>query len=148
MFSLRNVKSEEQAQVSSGRLFHAHAAATGKLRSSRVARRVNGTCCVVVSAEQRHRRATISDVGRRLSDRYAVLHVLMLHRTEIWAVWRPQLGRKKVWRFLMQQFNCCTFAAQCASALSCWNKVVTRHCVSLAAVCRHYDVVKQHRRSQ
>ena len=47
--------------------------------------------------------------------------------TEIWAVWRPQVGRKKVWRFLTQQFNCCTCAARCAGTLSCWNKVVTRH---------------------
>ena len=41
------------------------------VRSPRVARRVDGTCSVVVSAERRHRRPTISDVGRRLSDRYA-----------------------------------------------------------------------------
>ena len=46
---------------------------------------------------------------------------LVIHRTEIWAVWRPQAGRKKVWRFLTQQFNCCTCAARCAGALSCWN---------------------------
>ena len=40
--SLRNVKSKEQARVSSGRLFHARAgaAATGKAQSPRVARRV------------------------------------------------------------------------------------------------------------
>jgi len=25
---------------------------------------------------------------------------LVIHRTEIWAVWRPQAGHKKVWRFL------------------------------------------------
>ena len=50
---------------------HALAAATGKARSPRVARQVDGTCSVVVSAERRHRQATISDVGRRLSDRYA-----------------------------------------------------------------------------
>jgi len=50
---------------------------------------------------------------------------LVIHRTEIWAVWRSQLGRKKVWRFLTQQFDCCTCAVQCASALSCWNKVIT-----------------------
>jgi len=49
---------------------------------------------------------------------------LVIYRTEIW---RPQVGRKKVWRFLTQQFNCCTCVAQCAGALSCWNKVVTRH---------------------
>jgi len=42
---------------------------------------------------------------------------IIIHRIEIWAVWRPQVGRKKVWRFLMQQFNCCTCAAQCAGAL-------------------------------
>ena len=46
---------------------------------------------------------------------------LVVHRTEIWAVWRPQIGRKKVWCFLTQQFNCCTCAARCAGALSCWN---------------------------
>ena len=37
---------------------------------------------------------------------------LVIHRTEIWAVWRPPVGRKKVWRFLTQQFNCCTCAAR------------------------------------
>ena len=35
---------------------HALAAATGKARSPRVARRVDGTCSVMVSAERRHRR--------------------------------------------------------------------------------------------
>jgi len=39
---------------------------------------------------------------------------LVIHRTEIWAVWRPQIWRKKVWRFLTHQFNCCMCAAQCA----------------------------------
>jgi len=63
---------------------------------------------------------------------------LVIHRTEIWAVWRPQVGRNKVWHFLMQQFNCCTCAAWCAGALSCWNRVVTRH-----SACRwqQYDVI-------
>ena len=28
---------------------------------------------------------------------------------------------KNVWCFLTQQFNCCTCAARCAAALSCWN---------------------------
>ena len=37
-----------------------------------------------------------------------------IHMTEIWAVWRPQVGRKNVWRFLMQQCNCCLCAARCA----------------------------------
>ena len=46
---------------------------------------------------------------------------LVIHRTEIWAVWRPLLGCKKVSHFLMQQFNCCMCEAQCAGALSCWN---------------------------
>ena len=46
-----------------------------------------------------------------------------------------QVGHKKVRHLLTQQFNCCTYAARCAGALSCWNtKVVTGHCVSLAAV--------------
>jgi len=53
----------------------------------------------------------------------------VIHRTEIWAVWRPQVGRKKVWLFLTQQFNRCTCAARCADALSVLveHKVVTRH---------------------
>jgi len=46
---------------------------------------------------------------------------LVIHRTEIWAVWRPQVGCRKVRRFMTQQFNCCTCAARCAGALSCWN---------------------------
>jgi len=25
---------------------------------------------------------------------------LVIHRTEIWVVWRPQVGRRKVWRCL------------------------------------------------
>jgi len=25
---------------------------------------------------------------------------LVIHRTEIWAVWKPQVGRNKFWRFL------------------------------------------------
>ena len=58
---------------------------------------------------------------------------LVIHRTEIWTVWRPQVGRKKVWRFLMQQFNCCTFAAQCAGALSCWNTNSLPDTVHIAA---------------
>ena len=77
---LRNVTSEDQARVSGGRLFYARPAGTGKARSPRVARRVDGTCSVVVSPERRQRRATISDVGdirdrhvgRRLSDAGAV----------------------------------------------------------------------------
>ena len=47
---------------------------------------------------------------------------LVIYRTEIWAVWRPQVGCKKVWHFLTQQLNCCTCAVRCAGALSCWKK--------------------------
>ena len=46
---------------------------------------------------------------------------LVINGTEIWAVWRPQVGRKKVWHFLTQLFNCCTCVVRCACALSCWN---------------------------
>ena len=56
---------------------------------------------------------------------------LVIHTTEIWAVWRPLVRRKKVWHFLMQQFNCCTCAARCAGALSSWNKVITSSMMSL-----------------
>jgi len=44
---------------------------------------------------------------------------LVIHRIGIWAVWWPQLGCKRVWRFLAQQFNCCTCAAHSAGALHC-----------------------------
>jgi len=63
---------------------------------------------------------------------------LVIHRTEIWAVWRPQLERNKVWRFLTQQFNCCMFAMQCVGSLFCWNKVVTKHS---AYRWQQYDVI-------
>jgi len=46
---------------------------------------------------------------------------LVIHRTEISAIWRPQVGRKKVWRFLTPTLNCCTCSARCAGALPCWN---------------------------
>jgi len=52
----------------------------------------------------------LSKVNRMLHDSSD----LVIRRTEIWAVWRSQFGRKKGWRFLTQQFNCCTCAAQCA----------------------------------
>jgi len=54
---------------------------------------------------------------------------LIIHGTEIWAAWKPQVGRKKVWHFLMQHYNCCMCTAWCTGALTCWNKVVTRHSV-------------------
>ena len=74
---------------------------------------------------------------------------LVVHRTEIWAVWRPQLRRKKVWRFLTQQFNCCTcvrgLPVHCPAGTQSHYQTL---CVSLAAVWRQYDVVKQHGKSQ
>ena len=63
---------------------------------------------------------------------------LVIHRTEIWVGWRPQVGRGNVWLLLTQQFNCCTCAARCAGTLSCWNKVVTRHS---AYYRQQYDVI-------
>jgi len=76
LFGMSKVRSSwlESLIMIYSRLFHARAAATGKAQSPRVARRVDGTCSVVVSTERRQRRrATICDVGRRLSvsDRYA-----------------------------------------------------------------------------
>jgi len=60
---------------------------------------------------------------------------LVVHRTEIWAVWRPQLRRKKVWRFLTQQFNCCTcvrgLPVHCPAGTQSHYQTL---CVSLAAV--------------
>ena len=67
----RKDSSDEAALICAGRLFYARAAATRKARSPRVARRVGSTSSVVVSAERRWRWATNSDVGRRLSARYA-----------------------------------------------------------------------------
>ena len=69
--SRRNVSIEEAALVCGSRLFHARAAATGNARSPRVDRRVDGTSNVGESTERRRRWATISDVSRRLSVRYA-----------------------------------------------------------------------------
>ena len=60
----------------------------------------------------------------------------VIHRTEIWAVWRPLVGRKKVWRFLTQQFNCCTYVRSAV----CWCTVLLEQsryqtlCVSLATL--------------
>ena len=50
---------------------------------------------------------------------------LIIHRTDIWAIWRLQVGRKKVWYFLTQPFNCCTCTVRCTVLLE--HKVVTRH---------------------
>jgi len=48
-------------------------------------------------------------------------------------VWR----RKKVWRFLTQQFKCCTYVARCAGALSCWNTKSLPNTLRVVA----YDVI-------
>jgi len=75
---------------------------------------------------------------------------LVIHRTEIWAVCRPQFGRKKVWCFLTQQFNCCTCAVRYAGELSCQNTESLPDILRIAgsAIWRHYDIVKQYRRRQ
>jgi len=60
---------------------------------------------------------------------------LVIYRTEIWAVWRPQLGRKKVWRF----FAAAVQLLHVRGAM-CWCIVLLEQsryqtpCVSLAAV--------------
>ena len=58
---------------------------------------------------------------------------LVIHRTDIWAVWRPPVGRKKVWRFLTQQFNCCTCVVWRWTVLLEQSHYQTL-CISLAAV--------------
>jgi len=70
----------------------------------------------------------------------------VIHRTEIWAVWRPEVGCQKVWH--TQQFSCCTCAAQCAlscgqlllpaPAASCWN---TKSLLNTAYRWQQYDVI-------
>ena len=71
LVSRRNVSIEEAALVCGSRLFHARAAATGNAWSPRVDRWVDSTSNVGESTERRWRRATISDVSRGLSTRYA-----------------------------------------------------------------------------
>ena len=83
LVSLRNVKSEEQARVSSGRLFHARAAATGKARSPRVARRVDGTAVF-----KRCRRTKVSAIDKLT---FRLIRAL------------PEA----LWRNLLSTFHCC-----------------------------------------
>jgi len=55
---------------------------------------------------------------------------LVIHRTEILAVWRSQVGPKNVWCFLTQQFICYTCTARSAFyryTVLLEHKVVTRH---------------------
>ena len=73
---------------------------------------------------------------------------LAIHRTEICVVWRSQVGLKKVWRLSMQQFNCCTYVAQCALCPAGTKSLPDTLCVSLAAVWCHYGVTKHNQRSQ
>jgi len=66
---------------------------------------------------------------------------LVIYRTEIWAVWRPQVGPKNVWRFLTQQFDCCTCTARsalCPYTVLLEHKIVTRHS---AYRWQQYDVI-------
>jgi len=66
---------------------------------------------------------------------------LIIHRTEIWAVWRPQVGPKKVRRFLMQKskvLSCCTCGAVCRCTVLLEAKVVTRQS---AYRWHQYDVI-------
>ena len=47
---------------------------------------------------------------------------LIIPRTEIWAVWRPQVAcMQESLEFLDAAVHWCTCAVQCAGALSCWN---------------------------
>jgi len=47
---------------------------------------------------------------------------LVIYRTEIWAVWRPHLGRKKIWRFLMQSST----VARARRGAVCWCTTITK----------------------
>ena len=53
-----------------GNALQARAAATGKARSPRVARRIDGTSSVDVDPDLRRRRDSTSDVRRRVSARH------------------------------------------------------------------------------
>jgi len=101
LVSLQNLKSEEQARVSTGRLFHTRAAATGKARSPRVTRRVDGTCSVVVSSERRHRRATLLLNSKAPEQMTA----------QCWR-WRPRRNR-------LASSTSCFDSSACLQSLSC-----------------------------
>ena len=68
----RNAKYVEDDLTDEGNAFQARAAATGKARSPRVARHLDGTSSVVVDPDLRRRRDSASDVRRRVSARYGV----------------------------------------------------------------------------
>ena len=52
---------------------------------------------------------------------------VVIHRTQTWAVWRPQVGRKKKFGVLDAAVQLLHVCGAVCGALSCWNKVVTRH---------------------
>jgi len=108
----------------------------------------------LATGQQPHQNSTVQD---RIRHQLAAVSVhphywfvcgrLMLHdspdlvvrTTEIWAVWRPQIGRKKVRRFLTQQFNCLRVrGAVCRYTVLLEHKVVARHSVYRW---QHYDVI-------
>jgi len=67
--SRRNCSSELEERVTDGSPFQAQAAAIGNAWSSRVERRIGGTCNIMVSVERRRQRARTSAVSWRLSAR-------------------------------------------------------------------------------
>jgi len=70
---------------------------------------------------------------------------LVIHRTEIWAVWRPQVGRRKSLAFLDATVQLLHMrGAVCPCTVLLEHKIVTRH-----SVCRwqHYDVIMTSRSS-
>ena len=67
---IRNAKYVDDVLTDEGNAFQAHAAATGKARSPRVARRVDGTSSVDVDPDLRRRRDSMSEVRRRVSAKY------------------------------------------------------------------------------
>ena len=74
---------------------------------------------------------------------------LVIHRTEIWAVWGYKLGARK---FGVSWSSSSTVArARCGVLVQCPAGIQSHYqtlCISPAAVWRHHDVVKQRRRSK
>jgi len=73
---------------------------------------------------------------------------LVIHRTEIWAVRRPQVGHKKVWHFLMQQFNWLHMhGTVCRCTVLLEHKVVPIHsayrCSSIMSLWHHAAASKK-----
>ena len=102
---------------------------------------------IVCSRPHRHRWAAVSIVIHTmdLSVADTMLHDsqdLVIQRTETWAVWRPQVGRKKVWHFLTHKFTSCTCAARFASVY-CPAETQSRYHETLYSAYRwqQYDVI-------